>query len=158
MVSDAGQGNYKVKCLLPRTEECERLFRWQEILSGGVALPSLYYYLLWFSGYWTIGWQIIGNIAILIPIGILLSDYKHFLAVDFIISITIELLQLVTLRGLFEFDDILNNTIGALIGHIVVKKIDKRWIPWLGALAVLTVDSELRRPLARSFKATVTEK
>lgn len=39
------------------------------------------------------------------------------------ISLLIELLQLVTKRGLFEFDDIIHNTLGAVIGYGVYKLI-----------------------------------
>ena len=57
-----------------------------------------------------------------IPIGVLagwLCKWKGLLvAAGF--SIAIELLQLVTTRGLMEFDDVLHNMIGAVIGLMIL--------------------------------------
>ena len=62
--------------------------------------------------------QILTNVAMFIPIGALVSwlwKWKGLLvAAGF--SIAIELLQLVTTRGLMEFDDVLHNMIGDVIG------------------------------------------
>ena len=62
--------------------------------------------------------QILTNVAMVIPIGALagwLWKWEGLLvAAGF--SIAIELLQLVTTRGLMEFDDVLHNMIGAAIG------------------------------------------
>ncbi len=62
--------------------------------------------------------QILTNVAMFIPIGALagwLWKWKGLLvAARF--SIAIELLQLVTTRGLMEFDDVLHNMIGAVVG------------------------------------------
>ena len=41
----------------------------------------------------------------------------------------VELLQLISLRGLFEFDDILHNTLGTFIGvsiYMIVETVVKR--------------------------------
>ena len=38
-------------------------------------------------------------------------------------SLSIELCQLVFHMGLFEFDDIINNTIGAILGFIISERI-----------------------------------
>ena len=68
--------------------------------------------------------QIIMNVVGFIPIGFLLASVlcdNHrsvWLAIPLaaLFSLSIELLQLVTSRGLFEFDDILHNSLGAVIG------------------------------------------
>jgi glycopeptide antibiotics resistance protein len=39
------------------------------------------------------------------------------------LSVCIELTQLVTARGLCEFDDVFNNTLGAWLGYVIYKKI-----------------------------------
>lgn len=63
----------------------------------------------------------------LIPVGTIipcLSKYKKFaitIASGVSISLFIELLQLVTKRGLFEFDDIIHNTLGVIIGYGIYK-------------------------------------
>ena len=41
-------------------------------------------------------------------------------------SIAIELLQLVTTRGLMEFDDVLHNMIGAVVGAGIVMVVGKK--------------------------------
>ena len=46
-----------------------------------------------------------------------------------VLSITSELLQLITHSGLFEFDDIIHNTLGTLIGvmiYIIIEKVIKK--------------------------------
>ena len=65
--------------------------------------------------------QILLNIVMFIPIGLLLGR-KGWKAIPIstIISGAIELVQLISHRGLFEFDDIIHNTIGAAIGFGIV--------------------------------------
>ena len=77
--------------------------------------------------------QILTNVAMFIPIGALagwLWKWKGLLvAAGF--SIAIELLQLVTTRGLMEFDDVLHNMIGAVVG-VGIALIKKRIIYLIG--------------------------
>lgn len=68
--------------------------------------------------------QIVLNILLFFPIGILLFwrnkiHLKQALVVGTVLSAVIEILQLVTRRGLFEWDDILHNTLGCVLGCIV---------------------------------------
>lgn len=84
-------------------------------------------------------WQCIFNVIMLVPLGILepvvLGDGKkadrnrkyggRVVLTGFLISVTIEVLQLIMKRGLFEFDDIFHNTIGAAIGYGIYKGIRK---------------------------------
>ena len=61
------------------------------------------------------------NIIMLIPVGFLLPIIKelkvwHIFVVGITFSSLIEVSQLVFRRGLFEFDDIIHNTLGCLIG------------------------------------------
>ncbi len=67
----------------------------------------------------------IENTLLLIPFGVLVPllwrVYRRFWNLGllaFITSTSIELLQLVTRRGYFELDDIVLNTVGALIGYM----------------------------------------
>ena len=46
-------------------------------------------------------------------------DWKIGLLIGIGISSSIELLQLVLCRGLFEFDDIIHNSLGFLIGILI---------------------------------------
>lgn len=76
--------------------------------------------------------QIIANVLAYIPLGLMagrLWRWKGFL-VGIGLSLASELLQLITNRGLCEFDDALNNSFGTLIGVsiyiICVKLISKK--------------------------------
>lgn len=67
------------------------------------------------------------NIALLFPFGLLLlfSFYKRLrwwqgLVMGLIASAVIEVLQLVLCRGLFEFDDMIHNGIGCMLGSILM--------------------------------------
>jgi hypothetical protein len=66
--------------------------------------------------------QIIANVIMFVPVGVLsglLWKWKGvFVAAG--LSLGIEILQLVTSRGLCELDDVIHNMIGALIGVGVV--------------------------------------
>ena len=63
------------------------------------------------------------NVLMLMPVGALLplifEDRKlqTILLTGIVISLIIEISQLLTNRGLFEIDDIIFNTIGVLLGY-----------------------------------------
>ena len=66
------------------------------------------------------------NIALLLPFGLLLPFpfYKRLrwwqgLAMGLIASAVIEVLQLVLCRGLFEFDDMIHNGFGCMLGSML---------------------------------------
>ena len=66
----------------------------------------------------------------LLPIGIFLPlaygkkiDWKIGLLIGIGISFSIELMQLVLCRGFFEFDDIIHNSLGFLIGIVITNKV-----------------------------------
>ena len=70
--------------------------------------------------------QILYNILMTVPFGFLLPFiYKKMRSVfvvglmGFLFSLSIETVQYITRRGLFEFDDMIGNTIGCLIGSVV---------------------------------------
>ena len=80
--------------------------------------------------------QILLNIALYVPIGFMLpivnGKYRLSVLIGLSFSSVIELLQLVTTVGLFEFDDIISNTVGAVIGCgclWVVRRIMRRRKP-----------------------------
>lgn len=67
--------------------------------------------------------QIAGNLVMLFPLGLLLpilsERFKNIRSAaisGFLLSLFIESAQYCTDRGLFEFDDLMNNTIGACAG------------------------------------------
>lgn len=83
------------------------------------------------------GMEIAANILLFVPAGICLpmlfpffGSIRHMITAACLLSLGIELTQGITGMGLFEFDDILNNTAGAVLGwavycgivHIMKKK------------------------------------
>lgn len=68
--------------------------------------------------------QIFGNLVMLMPLGFMLPiirkvSLKQMLLISFCFSAGIELTQFITGRGLMEFDDVFNNTVGAVLGYKV---------------------------------------
>ena len=89
--------------------------------------------ILWSWKEWNIQKkQIIANVIMFIPIGVLLGIRIGWQAVFVAawISVAIEVLQLLTGRGLCEIDDVIHNSFGAAVGvgfmmvinHIVLSK------------------------------------
>lgn len=72
--------------------------------------------------------DILYNIVLYIPVGLLISHYRNniinVLAL-LLIPIGIEFLQLYTGRGVFEISDIINNFVGGLIGLLLARLIAK---------------------------------
>lgn len=81
-------------------------------------------------------WQIVLNILLFIPFGFILSCNLHiyrrpkhlFLSIllsGIFVSISVELLQYITSRGYTEIDDVINNTVGAMIGWLAYDRMLK---------------------------------
>lgn len=79
--------------------------------------------------------QIYLNIMLFIPIGIFSEEYffekykrSHMLSIGygFVLTVIVESLQFYFQCGTFELDDILNNTIGTIIGMLITLKINMR--------------------------------
>ena len=95
-------------------------------------LFSTYYAWLIEGKYWVI-YEVIYNIILFIPLGVILK--KHLAAswkaiiMVFLVSIFIEGIQLITGTGLFEICDLIDNSIGGIIGikihklYLTVKKL-----------------------------------
>lgn len=71
------------------------------------------------------------NIILFLPIGFFLGGIfktKRLLKVSLLgagLSVIIELLQLIFEKGLFEFDDIFHNTVGCILGLLVLNGVRK---------------------------------
>ena len=107
---------------LPSTRkyQLEVFWSWKEILNSMNTTYPKYELLL----------ENTLNVIMLLPLGIFLSlvygkkiDWKVGLLIGIGISFSIELLQLVLCRGLFEFDDIIHNSLGFLIGILISNRI-----------------------------------
>lgn len=78
--------------------------------------------------------QIIGNLLMLVPTGFLLPTifkckkirWYHVASTVLLFSLFIEITQYFTGRGLMEFDDVFNNTVGCLLGYAVYLIIRRR--------------------------------
>ena len=66
--------------------------------------------------------QILANIIMFVPVGVLVGWIWRWrgLWVAAGLSVGIEILQLITARGLCEFDDVIHNMVGAAIGVGIV--------------------------------------
>ena len=89
--------------------------------------PFWEYRNLLFSGnhlYWF--QQIVCNILMLMPLGFMLSmrkiNTRNIVVIGCFLSVLIELTQLITARGLCEFDDVFNNTLGVWLGCLIYKQ------------------------------------
>jgi len=70
--------------------------------------------------------QILGNLLMLMPLGVMLPmlrniSLKQIFLISLCFSAGIELTQFITGRGLMEFDDLFNNTVGAIISYGIYK-------------------------------------
>lgn len=88
--------------------------------------PFSSYYVAFAEGNMEILLQILVNIAMYIPLGFLLpccfklfEKYRYVILGIFSGSLVIELIQLIFRLGLFEVDDVINNTLGAVIGLVI---------------------------------------
>lgn len=91
-------------------------------------IELLWSYKAWFAGDMNLGQEVLANVAMFIPFGFLLSDIlpSHLrkkssavMLAAILFSLTIETLQLFLMRGLFEWDDVVSNTIGACVGILL---------------------------------------
>lgn len=70
------------------------------------------------------------NVMMLAPLGVMIpmiiDNWKLTVGVGFLFSAFIEIMQLVTTRGMYETDDIFHNTLGVIIGYCIYKLINKK--------------------------------
>ena len=106
--------------VLTRMSGKERLYKlipfwsWREVIRGNIGILE----------------ENLLNLILLFPFGFLLpfvfyrkiSWYKSLL-VGLIFSFFIEISQLILCRGFFEWDDMIHNSLGAMIGCIIANKI-----------------------------------
>lgn len=112
-------------------------------LNGATPRPEfLWSYSAWLSGNWSVGGQVILNVLMLVPVGFGLASLfrrSGILVAALLFSVSIEVLQLLTMRGTFEFDDIFNNTLGAIVGWLIYSKTETRFATLALAVSVLVL-------------------
>ena len=83
-------------------------------------LELFWSYKAWFAGNASLGREIVLNILLFVPLGfsMALITKKTWMVIVAVLVLTIatETIQLIFGLGLFEWDDIFNNTLGAVIG------------------------------------------
>lgn len=74
----------------------------------------------------------IGNIVLFVPWGVLLpacfkklQSFKHFAALTLVALILVESIQIFSMLGSFDVEDILLNMIGACVGFACFKKVSR---------------------------------
>lgn len=73
--------------------------------------------------------EILLNYFLLLPYGFFVSLYinqRYVILSGILLSVCIEIAQLFMKRGLFEFDDILGNALGIVLGMVIYNSIRKR--------------------------------
>ncbi len=78
-------------------------------------------------GFWISFLNIAGNIIAFVPFGVLvpaifvkrLKSFPTVLLLGFLLSLGVEVVQLLTRVGTFDVDDVLLNTIGVALGYVV---------------------------------------
>ncbi len=96
--------------------------------SGLYILYPFYSYREAWNGWSSYGWRLIVlNIAMFVPFGFLLplwseklQSFWRILTISFLFTLFIEGVQYFTGLGIFEADDLINNTLGALIGYGII--------------------------------------
>ena len=78
------------------------------------------------NGLWMVIYLVVGNIVWFVPFGFLLPMIwqklkAYTIPLSFCLTLTIELGQLVTGKGMFEIDDLVLNTVGAALGYLAYK-------------------------------------
>lgn len=97
----------------------------QGYVTMGFRLTPFYSYIEAWNQYKDADWRnIILNIFMLVPFGLLLpyiaKPFRRFIptaAAGMVFTLFIEMAQLLLKRGIFETDDLINNTMGVLIGY-----------------------------------------
>lgn len=73
------------------------------------------------------------NVALFVPVGFLLGcstwemNWRRVLVIGLCLSVSIELLQFVFVKGLCEVDDVIHNVLGCLLGYGMYVTIRKIW-------------------------------
>ena len=102
-------------------------------LTRNVILSPFESWRTWLTGDWTIGIEILENIGLFVPLGYLLALFfsadgdakrtKPVLTIltGFLLSLGVEALQYLLGRGLFEMDDLFDNTLGTVLGLLLYR-------------------------------------
>lgn len=97
-----------------------------------VPFKTILPYLLGNKGWIIAGLNLLGNIALLVPLGLILPfiyvnmTWKRSLIIAFLAGLTIEVMQVVLQVGIFDIDDVILNGLGVMIGYWTITILAKR--------------------------------
>ena len=133
---------------------------WFTVLKRSIGLHSAQFELFWSYKKWIdgdtdLGREIVANMAMFAPFGYLLSylvnvaretqksvfkDSFRILVAAGAFSLSIETLQLLLMRGVFEWDDVVSNTVGAAAGIIIYNVIKHlKYLPEMISVSFIAV-------------------
>lgn len=70
-------------------------------------------------------WELVMNVLLFVPLGFLIAlgkqklHFRHVVYIGMSLSIIIETSQYIFAKGISQIDDIINNTIGCIIGYVI---------------------------------------
>ena len=92
---------------------------------------TMRYFFLPFGSYDVLNYNIVAqlilNVLMFVPIGFLLGtifngiSWMQVIKIGCLLSVIIEILQLLTRRGVFNIDDVIHNIIGCAIGYAIYR-------------------------------------
>lgn len=110
-----------------------------------VPFKTILPYLFGFKGLIIAGINLIGNIALLVPVGFIIPfvwrdaaknmTWKKSLMVGFAAGFSIEILQAILRVGIFDIDDVILNALGVLVGYAMFSVLAK----WMNAKKYLRI-------------------
>src|SRR5436305_309784 len=108
----------------------------ETLLAGSNFIPfyRIYYYASGQEPYLVGALNIFGNILLFVPMGFFLPLFfkrvdtaARLRAIVALISLLVEVAQLLTKTGEFDVDDVILNTVGGLFGYLVFAKFKNRF-------------------------------
>lgn len=113
-------------------------------LNLNVRLIPFQSYYEWILGNWNRGSSILLNIVLFVPFGYLIteeSSWRRVICECLGASVVIEIIQLITMHGICEVDDLFSNMFGGYLGYItyqiVNKKIAEKFVKYMPHLMLL---------------------
>lgn len=97
-----------------------------------VPFKTIKAYMLGRYGLMKAGLNLVGNVVLLVPVGFLAGcihpniTWRQSLTVGLTVSSGIEIVQHVFRLGIFDVDDIILNTLGVLVGHVIFIRFAKK--------------------------------
>ena len=99
-------------------------------LIPSIKITPLWSYMEWLHGNSRLGRSILLNVTLFVPLGYLFVSqniqWGKCLLLSFLVSAFVEILQYVTYRGIFDFDDLFSNSVGAMIGILIYQATNGR--------------------------------